>query len=508
MPSTLLAGAAALLAAAAPAPTPGPSVLVQLRPAAVCTETAGLVAVGAEPVAPGLRIHRLTAGAARALVPGLRARGALQHVERVRPAGTLATFTDPLAATEWWRAAIGADGLDPPGPGVPVTIVDSGVDLGHPEFLGRPDLASLNDQVPAAYGGRHGTAVASLVGAPANGVGIVGVYPQAVLRTWDAATEDEGRVLDTGDIVEGIDAATAAGRGVINLSLGGDERSSSIEQAVNQAVRRGSLVVAAAGNDGDRGNPLTYPASLPHVLTVGATNRQNAVAGFSSRSRYVDLVAPGAEMTVAWTPGRNWETGEGTSFAAPLVAGVAAWVWTVRPDLDNTQLFELMRRSARDVGPAGRDPDSGFGLLDVRAALAYPAPERDPLEPNDDIDDVRPGFGLAGLTTTRIPKSLITARLDVWEDPRDVYRVWQPARMALVLSTGSSEDVDVAAWSRAAFSVQQRPGKERLAVSARPGIGNERARVPAAPRGRWVYVAVSRGRSVGEAEYRLAVTPR
>jgi hypothetical protein len=80
--------------------------------------------------------------------------------------------------------------------------------------------------------------------------------------------------------------------------------------------------------------------------------------------------------------------------------------------------------------------------------------------------------------------------------------------MALVLSTGSSEDVDVAAWSRAAFSVQQRPGKERLAVSARPGIGNERARVAAAPRGRWIYVAVSRGRSVVEAEYRLAVTPR
>jgi subtilase family protein len=508
MPSTLLAAAAALLAAAAPAPAAEPSFLVQLRPAAVCSETAALLAAGAEPIAPGLRIHRLGADAARALLPGLRARDVLQHVERERPLGTLATFTDPLAATEWWRAAVDTEGLDPPGPGVPVTIVDSGVDLGHPEFVGRPDFASLNQQVPAAYGGRHGTAVASLVGAPANGVGIVGIYPQAVLRSWDAATEDEGRVLETGDIVAGIDAATAAGRGVINLSLGGDERSTAIEQAVNQAVRRGSLVVAAAGNDGDRGNVLTYPASLPHVLTVGATNKQNAVAGFSSKSRYVDLVAPGTDMTVAWTPGRTWESGEGTSFATPLVSGAAAWVWTLRPDLDTTQLFEVMRRSSRDIGPEGRDFDSGFGLLDVRAALAYAAPPRDPLEPNEDIDDVRPGFGLAGLTTTRVPKTLITARVDAWEDPRDVYRVWQPARMTLVLSTGSSQDVDVAAWSQAAFSVQQRPGKERLAVSARAGTGNERARVPAAPRGRWVYVAISRGRSVAEAEYRLAVTPR
>ncbi|HEY7732627.1 MAG TPA: S8 family serine peptidase [Gaiellaceae bacterium] len=507
--SPMLAAVAAAAAIAAPGATDVGTgqTLLQLRPEATCTDGVLLARAGATAISPELRIYRLPSAAARRLLPGLRARGAVQNVEAERRVEPLATFSDPLSPNEWWRAAVGAAGLDPPGPGTPVTIVDSGIDLSHPEFASRPDTTLLNAQVPG-YGGRHGTAVASLVGAPANGIGIVGIYPQVALRSWDAAVADEGRELAVGDIVAGISAASRAGVGVINLSLGSGDRSASIEQAVNEAVRRGSLVVAASGNDGDEGNPLTYPAALPHVLTVAATNRANAVAGFSSRSRYVDLAAPGEDITVAWTPPPGYQPGDGTSFAAPLVSGAAAWVWTVRPELDNTQLFEILRRSTKDIGAPGRDLDSGFGLLDVGAALTAEAPVEDPLEPNEDIDDVRPGFGLAALTTRSLGRALVTARLDLWEDPRDVYRVWQPAGRRLVVSTGAEEDVDVAVWSQAAFSVAQQAGPERLAVSARVGTGNERTRVPVSKRGRWVYVAVTRGRGIVEAEYRLGVTPR
>jgi subtilisin family serine protease len=507
--SPLLAAVAAAAAIAAPGATDDETgqTLLQLRPAAACTDAVLLAQAGATVVSPELRMYRVPSSVARRIVPELRQHGALQTVERERRVGSLATFSDPLSANEWWRAAVDAEVVDPPGPGIPVTIVDSGIDLSHPEFASRPDTEVLNPQVPE-FGGRHGTAVASLVGAPANGVGMVGIYPQAVLRSWDAAVADEGRELAVGDIVAGIAAASRAGTGVINLSLGSSERSASIEQAVNEAVRRGSLVVAASGNDGEEGNPLTYPAALPHVLTVGATNRADVVASFSSRSRYVDLAAPGDGVTVAWTPPPSYQTGDGTSFSAPLVSGAAAWVWTVRPELDNTQLFEVLRRSARDIGPPGRDLDSGFGVLDVAAALVADPPAKDPLEPNEDIDDVRPGFGLAALTTKTLGRALVTARLDLWEDPRDVYRVWQTAGRALVVSTGSPEDVDVAVWSQAAFSVAQQAGPERLAVSARPGTGNERVRVQPVKRGRWVYVAVTRGRGIVEAEYRLGVTPR
>ena len=163
-----------------------------------------------------------------------------------------------------------------------------------------------------------------------------------------------------------------------------------IEQAIYEAISKGTLVVAASGNDGDTGNPLGYPASIPHVLTVGASDRANGIAEFSSRSRFVDLAAPGVEIPIATALGKGWRTGDGTSFAAPLVSGAAAWVWTVRPELDATQLFEVMRRSAVDIGAPGRDDAAGFGLLNVPAALAYAAPLRDPLEPNDDIEFVQP----------------------------------------------------------------------------------------------------------------------
>ena len=191
--------------------------------------------------------------------------------------------------------------------------------------------------------------------------------------------------------MKGVLAAAAGGPGVINLSLGGDSAEVPIRQAIATAVSKGMLVVAASGNDGDAGNRLTYPASLPHVLTVGATDSRNGVAVFSSRSSFVDLAAPGQDIVVADALSQGWESEDGTSFASPIVAGAAAWVWTVRPELDASQLFEVMRRSATDIAPPGRDDASGFGLLSVPAALAYTAPIKDSPEPNDDIDYVKPG---------------------------------------------------------------------------------------------------------------------
>ena len=156
---------------------------------------------------------------------------------------------------------------------------------------------------------------------------------------------------------------------MINLSLGSDGVEVAIQQAIETAIRKGMLVVAAAGNDGEAGSPLTYPASLPHVLTAAATDEQNQPTSFSSRSRFVDLAAPGQDITVASALDNSWASEDGTSFSSPLVAGAAAWVWTVRPELDASQLFEVMRRSATDIGTPGRDDATGYGLLNVPAAL-------------------------------------------------------------------------------------------------------------------------------------------
>ena len=128
---------------------------------------------GGRAVAPELGLYSLPTAAARQVVPPLRARGALRLSTPNRVAGSLAVkdFGDPLVPTEWWRAAIGVDTLTPPPPGKAVTIVDSGIDVTHPDFLDRQNTETLNPQEPAGIGGEHGTAVGSLVGAPANGVG-------------------------------------------------------------------------------------------------------------------------------------------------------------------------------------------------------------------------------------------------------------------------------------------------------------------------------------------------
>jgi Subtilase family len=413
-----------------------PDVLVRLRSDAAGQSSAVLTEAGGTLVAEELKLWKLPAGTAARTLRTLEASGSVAFSERETTyAASVSSVdvSDPLVPQEWWRSAIGVDGLTSPGPGVPVSLVDSGVDLDHPEFAGRPNLITLNTQEPQPFGGVHGTSVASVVGAQENGVGIVGVYPDSVIRSWDAAT-GLGTELTSSAIVDGILESSQLGRTVINLSLGGPDPDAAIKAAVDLAVARGSLVVAASGNDGEEGSPLNYPAAFPHVLTVAATQQDGSVAPFSSASRFVDLAAPGAQIPVATldpeTGTPTWALEDGTSFAAPLVSGVAAWIWTLRPSLDAGQVAQILRTSATDIGAPGRDAASGFGLLNVPAAIALPAPVRDQSEPNDDVDDVTPGrqgyHGTPAFTRRAKTSNRASGRVDAAEDPRDVYRVWLP----------------------------------------------------------------------------------
>ena len=520
LPVVAFAALAAVLAVS-PAPAARPSsgsTLVELQPSARCAEAALVTGAGGTVVAQSLGLYLLPNATASRIVPILRARGALRLSTPNRPAGTLAVqdFSDPLVATQWWRAAVGIDTLTPPGPGKPVTIIDTGIDVNHPEFLGRPNTVMLNAQEPAPFGGNHGTKVASLVGAPVNGVGLVGVYPQAVLRSWDAA-KGAGTDLETNEIVQGILAAANSGAGVVNLSLGGDEEVV-IDQAIYEAIRKGTLVVAASGNDGDKGSPLGYPASIPHVLTVAASDRSNRIASFSSQSRFVDLAAPGADVPVAQalneTTGAVDETwsfdGDGTSFSTPLVSGASAWVWTARPELDATQLFEVMRRSAVDIGTPGRDDAAGFGLLNLPAALAYPAPIRDPFEPNDNIDFVEvDGFfetSIPPLTTPSRRAATVRARVDRVEDPRDVYRVWLTKNGRFTATLTADANVDLSLWKQGTASVVERViGNDRLARATKPGTTELLTFANKGP-GRFAFLAVVFPKDVQEATYNLRVS--
>ena len=239
-----------------------------------------------------------------------------------------------------------------------MTVVDTGVDLTHPEFAGRLSTVALNSQSVVGQTEDHGTAVASTIAAPPNAQGIVGVYPQAALQIWDASPAGPG--ISVSGVVSGIDTALRRGTGVINLSLGSNSRDPLLEAIVNIAFGTGSLVVAASGNDRSHGSPLEYPASLPHVLTIGAIDQTGRPASFSSGSPYVDLAAPGQAIPVA-VPPAAYASYSGTSFATPLTAGAAAWVWTARPTLGVTQLFDLMRSSAQDIETPASIPTRASG---------------------------------------------------------------------------------------------------------------------------------------------------
>ena len=246
------------------------------------------------------------------------------------------------------------------------------------------------------------------------------------------------------------------------------------------------------------------------MLTVAATNRTNGIAAFSSRSRFVDLAAPGVDMPVATARGKGWLTGDGTSFAAPLVSGASAWVWTVRPELDATQLFEVMRRSATDIGLPGRDDLSGFGLLNVPAALAFPAPVRDPFEPNDDIDFVSPDgiyFNAIPPLTTRTKRTnTVQARIDRVEDPRDVYRIWLPKNGRVSATLTADTNVDLSLWKQGTVSVIERiVGTDRLARATTPGTSDRLTFSNKGP-GRFAFLAVILPKAVREATYRLRVS--
>ena len=482
-----------------------------------------LRAAGGRLISPQLRLWRLPSAEAARLLPALRRDGIVRSVTpdvRLRPLHVtreLNACTDARCSLEWWWNVVGADRWTAPGPGVPVTMIDSGTDLSHPDFAGRPDTTALNTQTfsPVFEEELHGTATASVVGAQVGGGELVGIYPQAKLQVWDASPGGE---LTVGDEIAGLSSAIAHGPGVINLSLGGPERLPIEEHAILSAFATGSLVVASAGNSRAEGSPPSYPASFAHVLSIGATDQRNRVTDFSSASSRMDLAAPGEVIPVAipqsFAPPNQepYALFDGTSFSAPLVSGAAAGVWTLRPELTNTQLFEVMRRSAHRTGQTGWNRNTGYGILDVAAALVRKPPPPDPQEPNEDVYLVKPGglsrTGHAALTGPGRRAAVLAAHMERAEDPEDVYRAYLPARGRLVARVRTNGNVTLEVWGRHTRTVFERGAaakRDLLGTSAHAGARPERVVVRGRGLAQYVYLDVFLAGKTAEAGYKISV---
>lgn len=375
-------------------------------------------------------------------------------------------FTDPLASPtySWHLYAVGANQVPTAGPGFPITIFDSGLDATHPDFAGRANTLMLDPQnVALTSEDYHGTMVASAAAAAFNGVGTEGAYSGAALRSydWDYTTLQS--------YAQGFAATLQAGPSVINMSFGGERASRAEYELMIAAFEAGSVLVAASGNGYTEGNPIGYPAAYPHVLTVAATDQSGAPASFSSSGLHVDLAAPGVAIPVQDpTDSHYYFAADGTSFASPIVSAAAAYAMTARP-MEKTQLFDLVRWTARDTASPNWDERTGYGIVDMPALLAAPLPAVDPLEPNDDIDQVKPGDMFASGKKPINPSgknASLRARIDLTEDPDDVYRVVVPARRKVTITVRADDDLALGIWSPLAKTVWT--GKYgRLAVSDR-----------------------------------------
>ncbi len=277
---------------------------------------------------------------------------------------------DIKATTAWEETKGKADIL--------IAILDTGVDLSHPDlktkiYSGGRDFINNDFEANDDYG--HGTAVASVAAAETdNSEGIAGVAWNSKILPVKIMDENGEGVYS--DLIAGIKWAVDNRASVVNLSLGGDEPSSGLRDALKYAHDKGVVVVAAAGNDS---SAVLYPAAYDdYCLAIAATDYEDKQADWSNFGSQVDVAAPGVSIICAvptwfFGPGSNpYGIGGGTSLSTPQVAGLAALLKALKPWLSVDQVMDVIRYSADDVNSAnhpGKDNYLGYGRINMEKAL-------------------------------------------------------------------------------------------------------------------------------------------
>ena len=510
---------------------------------------------GADRAAVSAAIERRTGAKPESLAPipallvelptgrSLRGIRGIRYVEPLVQRRLAFTPTDPLVSKQWYltqsrfyESWLTLPAFEP----IPVAVIDSGVDTGHPELaqkvLGAKSFVGGSARQDALG---HGTFVAGLIAAGVdNGIGIAGLAPSAELLVAKVVTRS--RAIPVEAEAKAIRWSVENGARVINMSLGGardpldpsrDTYSRLEADAVAYAVSNGVVVVAAVGNSPDgeaSGKYASYPAALPHVLGVSATNDTGGVPDFSNRDRiFNDMAAPGlqiisilprtltarfpacAEQGYSSCGPEEYREAQGTSFAAPQVSAAAAVLLSLRPTLRAEQVTETLEKTTVDMSPVtgcdvcavGRDQHSGWGRLDVAAAisaLTKRLPLRDSYEANDDAG---PRAFLTYGSNRRIK-----ATVDFWDDQDDVYAIKlqrnQPVYVGLT-GSDASVDLSLAFWLPQTRSIDS-VSSLRYRVRASTRLGS-RQYLSYRARAAGTYFVQVRMSSPGLTRYRLAI---
>jgi subtilisin family serine protease len=352
------------LAAAALLPMPSAPVRLEIgyRPGAAAELQRVEARLGLTRVAaiPQLRID-VVEGEAGALAE-LRATEAVAWATRDSRVHALVEPDDPFWPSQWSPVKTHAPAAWSRTTGDPATlvaVVDTGIDASHPDLAGRvtPGWDFVNGDADPSDDNGHGTAAAGVVAAAGdNHIGVAGYCWRCRVMPLKVLDASGGGFAS--DVARAIVLATDSGARVINASLGGPLEDGSLAAATQYAQARGALVVAAAGNDSS--SQLNYPAALPGVVSVGASNQADALYPFSNQGAAV--AAPGENMTTA--RGGGYERFVGTSSAAPVVGGIAGLLFSLVPGATAAQVASALEQSAVPITGVT------FGRVDAKRALA------------------------------------------------------------------------------------------------------------------------------------------
>lgn len=299
----------------------------------------------------------------------------LRHMEQDRAVELSSTYPydDSYIASQWaldnmdlWEAWDISRGSD----SVRIAVIDSGLERNVEDFESARILYGwdfIESDIVTGDPNGHGTMVTGIIAAtPGNAKGIAGtnefctIIPLRIL--------DEKGEGDSSDLISAIYMAVEEGADIINMSLGSEDSVLAESIAVQYAVSKGCIVIAAAGNTGE--TRKLYPASYPGVISVASHTIDDQHSDFSTYNSSVDISAPGSGITVL-LPDGGYATGSGTSFAAPYVSGTAALAKAIYPEMTPDDFLQALSGSGRDIGPAGKDVYSGYGAVDADDLLRY-----------------------------------------------------------------------------------------------------------------------------------------
>ncbi len=350
--------------------------LVQVRkgasPAAVASSLVGNGAVEHHRIASiDVAVLEVPANAASHVQDALSRTGLFNFVEPDGIASAMLTPNDPDFASQWHLNTIQAAsawGLTTGATSIPIAVIDSGIESTHPDLslkvLAGWSFLTGTSNTSDTMG--HGTAVSGTAAASTdNSTGVAGVAWSNPLMP--LVVVDSTGYASYSNIASAITYAADHGARVINISIAGASASSTLQSAVDYAWNKGLVVVAAAGNSSS--SSPNYPAACNNVIAVSATTSSDTLSSYSNFGTWIDLSAPG-DSILTTTTGASYGAWQGTSFASPIVAGVAALVFGERPALSNSALVSLLEQNSDQVGGVGYSQYFGWGRINAYRAVS------------------------------------------------------------------------------------------------------------------------------------------